>query len=565
MVPLTASPRLRHRVLVLAWMALLLAPIIYIAGQSAAASRNFPFWDELDSAIDFVVKLSAGESWRDALSQFFALSNEHRTVTSRIIFAISYWTTGTVNFHVIGIIGNLFIVGACALLVAAVRGPERRIRMAVVLALLVFQLEHFENFIWSGASIDHFQVVMLAVAAIVLLARDTAGSTAGAACFAMLATFTLAHGCVVWALGALWLAHRRSWARLGAWGGAAAVTLFVFFAGFTFNPGHNVPTLTPAALVSIGHFWLQLIGSPITLGQRAYAAIPGAVLLAILAILVRRGALTKQPVAALTALFGVASLVLVAFGRVNTGIETITSRYMILAALPWAMVLVMLLEEAATPEHPYRWLAYATPGLLALNITADITFQVPKEAFIEVRDRAATYFKGHGHVGTGISRMHPQPTHAEEILAAAYARGVYHLARVSNPVEFTHVEPSKRMITYVDELVTTDRAVTIGGWAMLPGHVSKRGQVYLVLQTENAFLTYTTLTLQRPDVAKAYKEPKWRLCGFRAVIGRDRLPAKDFRVGVLIVDHGKAEYLLTDNRLALAPTIAAKEQLASAQ
>jgi hypothetical protein len=61
------------------------------------------------------------------------------------------------------------------------------------------------------------------------------------------------------------------------------------------------------------------------------------------------------------------------------------------------------------------------------------------------------------------------------------------------------------------------------------------------------------LTLQRPDVARAYQQPKWRLCGFRAVIGRNRLPAEDFEVGVLIRDGDEAEFVMTKNRLQLAP------------
>ena len=88
---------------------------------------------------------------------------------------------------------------------------------------------------------------------------------------------------------------------------------------------------------------------------------------------------------------------------------------------------------------------------------------------------------------------------------------------------------------------------------MIPGKVSRRGQVYLVLRSERTTLFFTALTLQRPDVAAAYKEPKWRLCGFRAVIGRTRLPAEDFEVGVLIADGDEVEYVITPYRLHLAP------------
>ena len=53
-------------------------------------------------------------------------------------------------------------------------------------------------------------------------------------------------------------------------------------------------------------------------------------------------------------------------------------------------------------------------------------------------------------------------------------------------------------------------------------------------------------------IAAAHREPKWRQSGFRAVINRGRLPAENFEVGVLVVDAGRAEYLMTANRLELS-------------
>jgi hypothetical protein len=74
-----------------------------------------------------------------------------------------------------------------------------------------------------------------------------------------------------------------------------------------------------------------------------------------------------------------------------------------------------------------------------------------------------------------------------------------------------------------------------------------------VLRSAKSLLYFSTVTLQRPDVAKAYNEPKWRLAGFRAVIGRQRLPAEDFEVGVLIAeDEDSGEFLMTQNRLLLS-------------
>ena len=283
MLSTTGQSVLHRRFLLLAWAVLAAIPVFYIATHVVAASRNIVFWDEFDTALDLILRIHAGADWRELLQRFFAINNEHRTVTSRLMFAASYWLTGTVNFHVIGAIGNLFLVGACATLVWSAASWERRVRMGVVLAFLMFQLEHFENFIWSGASIDHFQVVMLGVVAVVALARGGNASTipgsspqastegsptevrrvAGkawrllglAVVFGVLATFTLAQGNVVWPVGACLLAHQRRWNELVAWLACAVLAVAAFLHGFEFNPNHNVTDISLQTIGHVGRYW----------------------------------------------------------------------------------------------------------------------------------------------------------------------------------------------------------------------------------------------------------------------------------------------------------------------
>lgn len=533
-------------------MVLAALPFAYICTQIVIYSRNIVFWDEFDTALDLILRINAGADWRELVQRFFAINNEHRTVTSRLMFAASYWLTGTVNFHVIGAIGNLFIVGACATLVGATQGWERRLRLAVVLSFLLFQLEHFENFLWSGASIDHFQVVALGVIAIAALARGTTRAAVVAGVFGVLATFTLAQGNVVWPVGALLLWHQRRWNHLIGWcaGGGAVVAAFLH--GFEFNPGHNISEISLRSISVVVRYWLALLGGPLTLGDAGFAPFPGLVLLSGLGVLTARGALAREPLAMFSALFAVGALALVAFGRSEIAQAEINSRYLILGALAWALMIFMLLEFGTEPTKPFRLLSCLLPALAAFNISANVRFSPVAESFVEVRDRAATSYKQYGEDGRGLTRLHPRDQHAAVLLAMALERGVYRLPRVSEPVEFPDAQPSQQIITYVDELIASDRAVTVGGWAMIPGRVSRRGAVHLVLRSKTSTLIFTALTLQRPDVAAAYKEPKWRLSGFRAVIGRNRLPAEDFEVGVLIADGDDAEYIMTANRLELS-------------
>lgn len=537
----------------LGWILLAAAPVVYIATIAVTASRNIVFWDEFDTALDLILHLDAGAGWSEVLDRLFAVNNEHRTVTSRLMFATSYWLTGTVNFHVIGAIGNLFHVGTCAILILGVAGWARRLRMAVVLAFLMFQLEHFESLLWSGASIDHFQVVALAAGALAALNRGSRRGVMLAVLLGLLATFTLAHGCLVWPVGAWLLWQQDRWRQLAGWVGSGAVVLAVFLYGFEFNPSHHVTDLGARNFIDVPVYWLALLGGPLTLGDAGFGPVAGILLLAGLTVVAARGAFTREPLAMFTAIFALGALALVAFGRVEFAGETINSRYLVLGALAWAMLIFMLVEFATPPEKPFRILPWIAPALVVFNVTANRTYAPLAEGYIEVRERAATAFMQHGRDGRGIVRLHPREGHADALLERAAKRGVYRLPEISHAVSFPQAVASDRIIVHFDQLMVGEHAFTAGGWAMIRGVESRRGDVYVVLQSDSGTRVFSTITLQRPDVAKAYRQPGWRLAGFRAVIELGRLPAEDFTVGVIIARDGRAEMQMTRNRLELSP------------
>ncbi len=560
MLPSAAPNKSAQRRLLVGWILLAAIPIIYIGLTAAEASRNIAFWDEIDTALVLVLEINRGAPWQELARMFFAVDNEHRTVTSRIIYALSYWTTGTINFHVITAIGNFFLVGAVATLVLAVSGWERRIRMGVVLVFVVFQLEHFESFIWSGSSIDHFQVVMLAMLALAALVRGTRATAVVGAGSAILATFTLAQGLVLWPLGGLLLAFQRRWRTLGAWAFVASAILAVFFYDFSLNPEHHVRGFSAEKILGVASYWLRLLGAPLTLGEsNLWTPWLGASLLATLGFLGSRQMAQRQPLALYGACFAVGALALIAIGRVELAAglgSAINSRYLILGALAWALVIFLLLELAveAAPSRPLRPLAALLPALVAFNLSANIAFAPKITSFNEVRDRAATSFKQFKADGKGVtrSRLHPQESHADIILAMAERRGVYRLPTFSSPTNFTRLQPNNRIIAHVDETFTNDEKVTIGGWAMRADHTSKRGQIHVLLRSPSTQLTFSSVTLQRSDVAAAYRETKWNLAGFRAVINRRYLPAENFEIGVIISDGRTKEFIMTGQRLELA-------------
>ena len=536
-----------------AWTLLAAIPVLYIAVTAVAASRNIVFWDEFDTALALILRIDAGADWRELLERFFAINNEHRMVTSRLLFALSYWLTGTVNFHVVGAIGNLFLLGACVTLIVATTGGYRRIRLGVVLAFMMFQLEHFENFLWSGASIDHFQVVMHTVAALVAIERGSRPALVAGVILGLAATFTLAHGILVWPVGAVLLWHQRRWVHLASWAGLAVLAIALFTYGFEFNPGHRVLAPTLQNAIMLLRYWLALIGAPLTLGDAGFAPIPGLIFIIGFALVLTRGAMSREPVAVFSIFFALGTLALIAVGRLEIASATeINSRYLVLGALAWAMFIFILLELQASPTRPFRMLAWLAPALLAFNVSANIRYAPLAEGYIEIRDRAATTFMTHHQDGKGQWRLHPVEGHADVLLKMAEDRGVYTLPSVSRLAEFPTARLSDRMIGWADQFVVNDRSIMIGGWAMIQGQLSRRGHVYVMLRSEKSKFIFSTVTLQRPDVAKAYQTPGWRRSGFRTVIERSSLPAEDFDVGVLVDGDNAPKYMMLRKRLLLA-------------
>lgn len=540
------------------------APVAFIAYQIILTSRNVPFWDDYDSVLGFLLQLDSGATWNEFFQRLLRFDSGHRTVVSRILFAGSYWLTGGVNFHFISIIGNLTLVGLCFLLIARAGDVAQRARMGVVLALGLFHLQHYEPFFWGGASIDHFQILLLAGGALAALTRPSPNAVAAATLLGVLATFTLAHGCVIWPVGALILIHQRRWHVLGFWGGFGAAAVAVFLHGFTLNPAHTSTDFSPAGLGRLLQFWLALLGGPLALGDRAHAPVLGVVLLALLGWLGARGAFTRQPLVMALALFAVGSLALIAFGRLGMAGDHIQSRYLVVASLAWSLAVFLATEQWTDPARPYRLLAYCLPALIVFNLASDFNTVDRAETFLHSRDYPAICYKQFGNdSNAGPFRLHPDEGTAENAIAAASNRGIYRFPRFCFQRHFEAPQPNANIVNYVADLTATTTAVGFEGWAMLPAQRSKRGTIHVVLRAAKTTLYFTTLSVPRPDVAKAFKEPLWHYCGYNFALLRHRLPDEDFQIGLLLADGNRTEYVMTDKWLRLSDPALKSEPLAS--
>ncbi len=543
--------RPRRAALTLALLAALV-PISYTLLCASEAWRNVAYWDEISTAVAMLLRLDAGASFRDFIGELFAVSNEHRMVTSRLIYAASYWLTGTVNFTAIGVIGVSTIVLLFTALVVTAGDTARRVRLAVLLGGLMFQLEHFENFFWSGASIDHFQVVLLAALAVIGAARGTTLGIAGGAVCALLATFTLAHGTLAWPAGALALWLRGERRAFAVWCVLTALTATAFLAGFQVNASQSFAALSVEGILDVATYWLRLLGAVPALDYGPLEPVQGAILLALIYKAIRGGAARREPIALPLVLFAVVAMALIAIGRTAESGGILSSRYYVLGALAWALTLHMLLTRHSHPRAPLRLILIAVPVLAGFNVAANTVFADKADSWVESRDRAASRYKRHGVDGMGPFTLFPIPSHSSAILAAAERTGVYRMGSICRPIAFpAQPQETTQLLYYVEKLEVDRQAVYVEGWAAFRGRESEPGQIHLVLKSPTQTLAFTTVTMSRDDVAKAHTPEPWLKSGFRFVRRRERLPAGEYQIGFLVIDGGKTEFTMTAHRVVL--------------
>jgi hypothetical protein len=175
------------------------------------------------------------------------------------------------------------------------------------------------------------------------------------------------------------------------------------------------------------------------------------------------------------------------------------------------------------------------------------------DTFVWSREYPAVRFKQYGEEGHAHGfRLHPGPDTAKVILNQVAARGIYQLPRLCHEVTVPKPQPNPAMVTYVTDLTAGKDAVGFEGWAMLPNRRSKRGEIHVLLRSAKRTLVMTTYSVARPDVAKAFKEPLWRYCGYNFVLRRAHLPQEDFQIGLLITDGDHSEVKMTEHWLRLA-------------
>jgi hypothetical protein len=536
--PVPAQPGFRRRWLVAAALiSAALLPVWQVVEKTADARRNIVYWDEFDTALSLVLRLESGLAPADFWREMLAENNGHRLVMSRLVYTAIHAVAGRINF-----------AAAVLLAVFSTGGGARRLLLALLLSAAVFNLSHYENFLWSGSSIDHFSVVFLATASLAALAANRRAWMAVAVVLGLMATLTLAQGLAVWPAGALLLHHTRRHRRLRVWTAAGAVATILFVAGLGSRQSELAALATPRGLGSAVHYWLTLVGAPPVLGGRAAAPYAGIGLLAALAVTRRRA----EPLLWHFAAFTVIGTAIIAAGRSAQTEGVVHSRYLLLGAFAWAIAVFHLLAPRGGNAPVARRIALVLPCLAAFHLAANREFADEVDSWLTCRDLATVAYIQHGADGRGPFSLHPRADHSTRLLQAAARAGIYAMEEICLEKPFPRgASESGSLVYHLDEVAVTSRSASVRGWIGIPGRRFARGAIHVVLESGETRRMFNAISVPRADVPAATGRPEWDQAGFHFAREIADLPAGDFSVGLLVEDEGRREFVRTGTTLRL--------------
>ena len=250
---------------------------------------NIPFADDIADVLRVLSGLSEAENLERRLALLFEQHNDHRTLSSRLVYLAVYRLAGEIDFRVLVFLANLALPLLLCLLYLPLRRRAGSLLVMVPAALLLLQLRAYGITLWSMAAFAYFYVYLYGFASLYCLHRVNGGRLTLALLFATLSTFSLASGQLIWVVGTISLLQQCLLLRkaplwyLPLWLLCAVAVLLVWRVGLqTPNDiGFLLGNFFDSPGVYLGYF-LVLLGSAVSEQHLIAAALAGALLLSLL-------------------------------------------------------------------------------------------------------------------------------------------------------------------------------------------------------------------------------------------------------------------------------------------
>lgn len=388
---------------------------------------NVPYADDVEDVLQFMNTVAQTSGFAATFDVFFAQFNEHRTIATRVMYWSSHALGGEINFRWLVFITNLALPLVLLMFFHALRGQPYRAWILLPAACVLFGIRPYMVQFWTMSGYAYMYVLAFGFAALLCLRGVTPARFAGAAGFAILATFSLASGQLAWAVGLVSLLHQAlvlrsvSWRYPACWALVAVAVLVLYRVGY-----QATSTLDPVIADVMSNPWhyiayyLALLGSAFSETNEALAIGGGFVLgLVVAACLLLRWRREDVEVE-LFAIYLAVSIAAMTAGRafVTEVSYALSARYAIPSVMLLACV-VVLLGRALMTSRPVVFKGQLVLVALALAFWLS-TFALYRPDLQKMLQMQVGNFNG-GHYWT----INLPREESRAIVEESIARGIY--------------------------------------------------------------------------------------------------------------------------------------------
>jgi hypothetical protein len=233
-------------------LALLLLPIGAFFVYFFALRYNIPWFDEYENIPYFLDRFLNAGSFTDRMAALLRPNNEHRVVYARLVVLAQYLLTGGLNFGGLMLWGNLGLVLIFWLLYKALRraddpsadaltprplGDKALIGLLPV-PLLLFTAQNYLLTFTAIYTLQYLAIIVLVVLTFYVLTTDRPLNFGLALVLALLSTFSMGNGLLLWPAGAVMLLVQRRWMPLGIWVIVGGIGSYLYFLGYPVQQGN---------------------------------------------------------------------------------------------------------------------------------------------------------------------------------------------------------------------------------------------------------------------------------------------------------------------------------------
>lgn len=302
-------------------------PAVYYFKKVSEYALNLPYYDDYDGILHFLNQYTAA-GFSEKLSLLVHQHNEHRILSSRLVYVLYHAVFGEVNFRNLIFIANLQLLGIFLLMIYFIRRsiPKYWNIAAFVTSLSLFDISNFENADFTLAGMQNYGVVFLFLLSLYFYTKDNKRLLIPAIFFQALCIFSSGNGMVASAFIALFAILSKDRIKM-----IAAFSTAILFSSLYFL-NYTKPAAPPGtSFEKMITFFLQQAGAVLNFESSLLLGLAVLVILLISLPVTRKMKFTDNTQSLICILlFVLASMGTIALFRSSfNGIHFYSSRYLI--------------------------------------------------------------------------------------------------------------------------------------------------------------------------------------------------------------------------------------------